>query len=326
MIVAVFGCKSTTKFLIESLSKKTKITYLVTINEEKGKKFNVADYIDLTETADKYNIDIYKSKTYSLKDEDDLISIKNFNIDIAFVIGWQRLIPSAILESMKIGSFGMHGSSMDLPLGRGRSPMNWSIIENRKYFYTNLFRYDSGVDSGDILDTFKFDITDRDTAETLHFKNTLAMKYLIEKNIDNLFNKKFILNKQKNVTPTYYPKRQPDNSLIDWEMGIYELERFIRAVTKPFNGAYTFFNDKIIIYDSQIFDSSDYGYSNKQLGEVTVIFPNKKFLVKCNGGLLLINDYLVKNGPIKTGMIFNNGNQEIKNFKRNRFGYFDLEK
>jgi len=329
MSVAIFGCKHTTKFLIESLSEKTKIDYLITIDEKKGKKFDVADYCDLTETADKYDIDVYKSKTYSLKRKEDIDYIKSLNIDIAFVVGWQRIVPGEILDSMSIGSFGMHGSSMDLPLGRGRSPMNWSIIEGRKYFYTNLFRYDSGVDSGDVLDTFKFDITHRDTAETMHFKNTLAMKYLIEKNLDRLLSGDFTLKKQKDIIPTYYPKRTPDDSLIDWNMGVYELERFIRAVTKPFNGAFSFLDDKVIIYDAQVFDSSDYGYDDKEIGEIVVVFPNGKFLVKCYGGLLLINDYFHedfyyrKKEDIKVGKIFNNKDREISYFKRNKFGYYD---
>ena len=331
MIVAIFGCKYTTRFLIESLSEKTKIDYLITIDEEKGKKFDVADYCDLTETADKYDIDVYKSKTYSLKRKEDIDYIKSLNIDIAFVVGWQRIVPGEILDSMSIGSFGMHGSSMDLPLGRGRSPMNWSIIEGRKYFYTNLFRYDSGVDSGDVLDTFKFDITHRDTAETMHFKNTLAMKYLIEKSLDRLLSGDFTLKKQKDIIPTYYPKRTPDDSLIDWNMGVYELERFIRAVTKPFNGAFSFLDDKVIIYDAQVFDSSDYGYDEKDIGEIVVVFPNGKFLVKCYGGLLLVNDYhhedlyYRKKEDIKVGKIFNNKDKEISYFNRNKFGYYDLE-
>ena len=327
MIKAIFGCKNTTKFLIESLSKRIDIDYLITIDEEKGKKFDVADYCDLTETANKYDISVYKSKTYSLKRREDIDYIKSLNIDVAFVVGWQRIVPGEILDSMSIGSFGMHGSSMDLPLGRGRSPMNWSIIEGRKYFYTNLFRYDSGVDSGDVLDTFKFDITHRDTAETMHFKNTLAMKYLIERNLDRLLSgpQHFTLKKQKDIKPTYYQKRTPDDSLIDWEMGVYELERFIRAVTKPFNGAFSFLDDKVIIYDSQVFDSSDYGYDNNQVGEIVVVFPSGKFLVKCYGGLLLVNVYQIKNDFIRVGKIFNNGGRNISYFKRNKFGYFDLE-
>ena len=285
----------------------------------------MADYCDLSETANRYDINVYKSKTYSLKRREDIAYIKGLNIDVTFVVGWQRIVPGEILDSMSIGCFGMHGSSMDLPLGRGRSPMNWSIIEGRKYFYTNLFKYDSGVDAGDVLDTFKFDITHRDTSETMHFKNTLSMKYLIDKNLDRLLSGDFKLKKQKDIKPTYYPKRTPNDSLIDWDMGVYEIERFVRAVTKPFNGAFSFLDEKVIIYDSQVFDSSDYGYDDKMNGEIVVVFPNGKFLVKCYGGLLLINDFEIKNDVAQVGKIFNNGGKNIGYFKRNKFGYFDLE-
>ena len=65
MIKAIFGCKNTTKFLIESLLKIIDIDYLITIDEEKGKKFDVADYCNLTEIANKNDISLYNSKTYS---------------------------------------------------------------------------------------------------------------------------------------------------------------------------------------------------------------------------------------------------------------------
>ena len=284
----------------------------------------MADYCDLTKGANELDINVYKSNAYNLRKKEDINHINNLNIDIAFVIGWQRLIPDEILNTMSIGCFGMHGSSMNLPLGRGRSPMNWSIIENRKHFYTNLFKYDSGVDSGEVLDTFKFNITQRDTAETMHFKNVLAMKYLLEKNLNELLNGNIKLNNQKNVTPTYYPKRKPSDSLIDWGMDVYQIERFIRSVTKPFNGAFSYLDKKVTIYDSQVFDNSEYGYHQREVGEVVVVFPGGKFLIKCNGGLLLINEWETESNTIHVGKIFNNGGRIIKEFKRNRFGFFDL--
>jgi len=164
---------------------------------------------------------------------------------------------------MTVGAFGMHGSSMNLPLGRGRSPMNWSIIEGRKSFYTNLFMYDSGIDSGDVVDTFKFQITDKDTGETMHFKNLLAMKSLIENNIEKLTQRTFNLQKQPtDIEPTYYPKRTPEDGLIDWNDDVNAIERHIRAVTNPFNGAFTFCNEtQITIWDAQVFDHEDFGYA-----------------------------------------------------------------
>lgn len=323
--IAVFGCKATTLFLLDNLNLPFPVRHLITITPEAGQKHQVADYLDLKAAAEARGIEVYQAKYYSLKHDDDLAHINSLGIDVAIVMGWQRLIPAQVLSGLSIGAFGMHGSSMNLPLGRGRSPMNWSIIEGRRVFYTNLFRYDPGVDSGDVVDTFKFQITDRDTAETMHFKNTLAMKYLVERNIDKLVRNDFQLTKQDDsITPTYYPKRSPEDGLIDWEQDVEVLARFIRAVTRPFNGAFTFSGDQqISIWDAHVFDVHDFGYEKWNAGTVVAVFESGKFLVKCFGGLLLVTAY---DAPfaVQKGMQFGNNGLLIKRFERNNQGFFDI--
>src|SRR5690349_13955899 len=152
--IAVFGCKATTRFLVESLHALYPVKHLITMDPAGGAKHEVADYADLADWARGQGIQLYQVTQYSLKNQHDQENINSLNIDIAFVMGWQRLIPNEILSRLGVGAFGMHGSSVNLPVGRGRSPMNWSIIEGRRMFYTNLFKYDPGVDSGDIVDTF----------------------------------------------------------------------------------------------------------------------------------------------------------------------------
>jgi len=327
MNIAVFGCKSTTKYLLENL-ENVKINHLITVSKEKSRKIDIADYFDLERTAKNLDIDVYHCKKYSLKNEYDIEFINSLDIDIAFVIGWQRLIPGEILDSVRAGVFGMHGSSMNLPFGRGRSPMNWSIIEDRKYFYTNLFMYDSGIDSGDILDTVKFSISNKDTSETMHYKNTLSMKYLIEKNIKKLESAGDLsLKKQLPFNPTYYPKRMPMDSLIDWREDIHSIERFVRAVTKPFNGAFTFIDDiKLTIYSAQILCMVEFGFEEKKIGEIVALFESGKFIVKCIDGLLLVNEYdlsNLQNSLIEKGKILKSRN--IRKFTLNEFGKYDLE-
>lgn len=325
--IAIFGCKSTTQFLIENLSEFIRIDYLITIDSKSASANQVADYTDLTEVCKKYGIEKYVAENYSLKNDKDFSHIKNLGIDVAFAVGWQRLVPANILKTLSVGAFGMHGSGMDLPLGRGRSPMNWAIIEGRKQFYTNLFMYDAGVDSGDVLDTFKFHISEQDCAESMHFKNTLSMVYLIRENIDSLLRKDFSLKKQDNsVAPTYYPKRKPENSLIDWNQDLHRIDRFIRAVAPPFNGAYSYINNsnRILITKAQVFDPSDYGYGSLPTGSVVQIFPNGKFLVKCLGGLLYVTQFNSKEA-LKKGDIMGTGPETLKVFNRNQQGFFDIE-
>ena len=314
--IIIFGCKHTTNYIIRNIPG---ISNIITINSEKGEYFNVADYCDLSNL---YNV--YQCQTYSLRSKEDIQYINNLNADIAIVVGWQRLIPNEILNHLTIGAFGMHGSSMNLPLGRGRSPMNWSIIEGRKHYYANLFRYNAGADEGDILDCIKFNITDNDTGETMHYKQMMVMKVLLEKNLPKLINNTAKYKKQQNLVPTYYPKRNPSDSLIDWNTDIYTLQKFIRAVTKPFNGAYTYNNNsKVIIYNAQILDTTYFGYDDYSIGQILEVFSNNKFIIKVYGGLLLVNEY---SGNIKQYDILNNGAESINYFNLNKYGYYDNEK
>jgi methionyl-tRNA formyltransferase len=324
--IAIFGCKSTTQLLMESLSSQVKIDWLITINPALAKKFEVADYTDLTQYCQDNEIKMYTATNYSLKSEKDYEFFESNQISLAFVMGWQRLVPENILNTFSIGAFGMHGSAIDLPKGRGRSPMNWAIIEGKKQFYTNLFKYDPGVDSGDVLDTYKFQITDKDTGESMHFKNTLSMIYLVKRNLPILQQGNFSLQHQrKDIIPTYYPKRNPEDSLIDWEEDITALERFIRAVAPPFNGAYSYLDgiNKIVILEAQIFDFSDFGFNNSAIGEILQVFPNGKFVTKCFGGLLLVNKFETSHHPIK-GQILSNGPGLKRTFPRNNQGNFDI--
>ena len=66
--------------------------------------------------------------------------IKSLNIDIIFCMGWQRLIPEWLLNDLSVGAFGMHGSNKPLPHGRGRSPLNWSLIQDKNMFHLTSIR------------------------------------------------------------------------------------------------------------------------------------------------------------------------------------------
>lgn len=322
--IAVFGCKQTSEFILDFLRDLGALHQIITISPELAEKNKVADYKDLRDYAERHRIPLYSAQSYALTSEADVETIAGFNLDAAFVIGWQRLIPENVLNTISIGCFGMHGSSMNLPLGRGRSPMNWSLIEGRKVFYTNLFKYDAGVDSGDVLDTFKFSISDKDDAETMHFKNMLAMRFLIKKNLTAITERRFTLTKQPAIEPTFYPKRTPADNIIDWSDDVYGIERFIRAVAPPFGGAFTFIGEnKLVIEEAQVFDTDEFGYENEPIGKIVEILGGKRLLIKAFGGLLLAKVFSCPVAP-KKGDICHNNNFEIKTFPTNKFGNYDV--
>jgi methionyl-tRNA formyltransferase len=96
--IAVFGCKSTTLFLIEALMKKLVIACVITISPEEGQKAQVADYVDISNYCAKKGICCYTARKYDLKNEQDQDTLQRANFDIGFVIGWQRLIPEEVIS------------------------------------------------------------------------------------------------------------------------------------------------------------------------------------------------------------------------------------
>ncbi len=325
MNVTLFGCKDTTLHTTKYLKELNLNIDLVTISPSVASSNQVAGYEDLT-LSDSLFDSIYVAKTYSLKKDDVVEITKLKNRHLGFCVGWQRLIPNELLDAFSIGVFGMHGSARDLPFGKGRSPMNWALIEGRKFFHTNLFKYDYGVDDGPILDSKTFSVNDTDTAETLHYKNTLAMCNLIKSNLQNLLIGDFQTHPQSLAEgESFYPKRAPADGSIDWRDDIYNIERLIRAVTKPFDGAFSIIRGaEIVIERAAIFytDIEAHPFKESKFGKVVDVFPNNKFLVRCSGGVLLVHDY--KGVSPTVGSCFEVSDSPFRKFKRNEYGFFDV--
>jgi methionyl-tRNA formyltransferase len=211
-------------------------------------------------------------------------------------MGWQRLLPDWYLNSLSIGAFGMHGASRPLPYGRGRSPMNWSLIQDRKVFYTHLFRYKAGVDDGAILGVQKFNISMLDNCHTLHLKNCASMIKLCVEKLPALLDGTAMLTPQSQEKPSYYPKRSEEDGIIFWDDTTLNIYNLIRAITKPFPGAFTFLENalsqKMIIWAAIPFDKEVvYQYETYDSGSIIQVFYDHSFVIKTSDGCLLITDY-----------------------------------
>lgn len=290
--VAVVGCKHTSMELILGLEHRGyQIDHLITLSPEQGASQGVAGYMDLREFAASKGIACTQVHKYAMKNDEDQAQMLALKLDMLLVMGWQRLIPDWFLESLSIGAFGMHGSSKPLPHGRGRSPMNWSLIQNKDRFYTHLFRYRPGVDDGDILAVQIFDITPFDDCLTLHYKNTLSMIRLAAEHLPALVAGTATFTKQPEEGATYYPKRAAEDGLIYWEDSSQEIYNLIRGVTRPFPGAFTFAADdparQLTIWRAIPFGPR-LDWPEAAPGEIVAVFEGGHFLVRTGDGSLLV--------------------------------------
>ena len=291
------GCSSAGLEVLDFLiSKNFEISHIISLNSQQATQYNVSGYTSFDEIARKNNIPIYFPKTYSLKDNDDISFFEKNNFDILLLGGWQRLIPEIILSKLKIGGIGFHGSSELLPKGRGRSPVNWSLIEGKTQFILHAFLMTPGIDDGDVITHEIFDINQWDTCQTIYYKISIIQKRILEEFIPKLLSNNFKHIPQTGE-PSYYEKRTPDDGLIDWSKSVHEIYNFVRALTRPYPGAFTFLNgQRLNIWKSQPFDPK-IKYESKN-GQIVEKFSTGDFVVNCKDGLLLITDY---EGKINVG-------------------------
>ena len=299
--IVICGCTEagfeTLEFLLE---QNITISYIVSLDNKQAKKWNVSGYCSFEKLSKKYNVPIYYPKSYSLKEKDDLDFFQHHSFDLLILGGWQRLIPDNILSTLKIGGVGVHGSSEMLPKGRGRSPVNWSLIEGKNKYILQLFLMTPGIDDGDILDFQTFDINKWDTCRTVYYKISVVQKRKLLELIPKLIKNKFKRIPQTGE-PTFYPKRTPQDGLINWNQNSEKLFDFIRAITKPYPGAFSHINKKkITIWNAQPFDTQ-ITYDKNQIGEIVEKFFSGDFVVKCQKGSILVTEY---EGKISTGEIF----------------------
>jgi methionyl-tRNA formyltransferase len=290
--VCVAGCKHTTLDFIRGLKRNGfRIGHCLTIDPETAAKAQVAGYYDLRPFLNAESIPFTVANKYSLKSGEDRQRILSLNMHLLLVIGWQRLIPEWWLEALPCGAFGMHGSSKPLPHGRGRSPMNWSLVTGRTVFYTHLFQYLPGVDDGPIAGVQTFDINLFDDCHTLHLKNTISMVQLCARLLPSILDGAAKLTSQPKVAASYWPKRSAEDGLIFWDDSTSQIYNLVRAVTHPFPGAFTYLDDsreaQVLIWRAIPFDTR-LEWPGSVPGQVLEVFYDGSFVVRTGDSTMLV--------------------------------------
>lgn len=274
---------------------------LVSLTPEQGERNNVCSYYDHTEYAVERDISVYYPETYGM-DDGDVEHFVELDADLLLVHGWQRLIPGAVLKTFTRGALGLHGSAFGLPKGRGRSPMNWSLIEGLDRFLLSVMHLDEGADSGDVVATKKFDINRHDTIQSLYHKLVMTGEQLFDEILFDVLADTAEIEAQAGE-PTYYPKRNPDDGAIHWKDPTETIYDLVRAVAHPYPGAFTEHDGtRITVWEAQPF-SSDLLLSEQPGTIVQVFRASEQFVVKTSDGTLLVTDWEADDWVPERGMV-----------------------
>lgn len=296
MKLGILGCKGTTLDLLNGIVARgdLDIDTVITISDKKAAANKVAFYQGdaIKDFCETNGLRRHVAKTYTLTGESDQAFFERERFDVLLVLGWERLLPDAVLKTLGQFACGMHGSAAGLPKGRGRSPMNWAILTQQTKFTTYLFRYTPGMDDGDVLGARTFDITPYDDIGTLHAKNRIAMSALAHLYLPKIADGSLVFVPQPDEKPTYYPKRTRADGFIDWDVHAEEVHRLVRAVAPPYPGALTLMDGKEVgILEGRPFDTAlfDNGIAPGTIVDVSLSL--NRIVVKTRNSAYLVQGF-----------------------------------
>jgi methionyl-tRNA formyltransferase len=155
--------------------------------------------------------------------------------DAILVAGWHHMLSSRWLA--KAPAFGIHASL--LPDLAGGAPLVWALLLGRQHTGVTMFKFDDGVDSGPILGQVSFPIGASDDIRALLAKAEVATRQLVTEQIPLLRDGRAVLTPQDLEERTVVPQRSPADGRIDWSLPASDIERFVRALSHPYPGAFS---------------------------------------------------------------------------------------
>ncbi len=171
----------------------------------------------------------------SMRDPAEIEAFAALSLDAAVVVAFGQILPGAVLEAPRLGSYNVHASL--LPRWRGAAPIQRAIMAGDKATGVQVMRMTEGLDEGPVLATATLRIDAQETAATLHDRLAVAGAELIVKTLAEIEAGTAVAVPQAEEGVTYAKKISPKFTRLDWAKDGPTLDRKIRGLS-PFPGAW----------------------------------------------------------------------------------------
>lgn len=223
--------------------------------------------------------------SFDLSRNNILSLCKKAEAEVMMCFGYRRMVGSDTCNLFPLGCFGSHFAP--LPRYRGFAPLNWLLINGESETAVNIFRLSDEVDSGDIIAKAEVPILYEDDINTLLTKCIEVLPQVIKHAVDKLETGDAFGLVQDNSLASYTCSRNPDDGRIEWNASSNSIYNLVRALTYPFPGAYTLFQEKkLFIWKCTVVDEKP--YIGRVPGKVISIEHGRGVKVLTGDGSVLI--------------------------------------
>ena len=228
-----------------------------------------------------------------------LNKILRSKIDLIIVAGFPKILSKTIIDSPKFGVLNLHAGPV--PGFRGGSPLNWQIINGKEKIGISFLKMNENIDEGNLYNTFYFKLNKNETIADAHLKANKLFSEKINSIVDKI-SKGFLGKVQDSNKAIYMHQRSDTDSQINWNCNSFEIFNFVRALVKPYKGAYTFFKNKKI----RIYKVEESSYTLRGDPGRFFVLLNIGLVVICGKGSLIIKSYKLegKGEKLKSGIFY----------------------
>lgn len=195
---------------------------------------DVSDYVDLRPIAEQAGIPYMPFR--KVRDPEVTAFIRQCRPDWLFVIGLSQLVPAELCDLAPAGAVGFHPTP--LPKGRGRAPVAWTILLDQPAA-ANLFFLSDEPDAGDIIEQRPVPVYPDDYARDLIDRTNDVLEAMVVDLCPAFASGRVPRSPQDHSQATHYERRRPEDGLIDWRQPTDAVYRLVRAVSRPYPGAFT---------------------------------------------------------------------------------------
>lgn len=218
------------------------------------------------------------------------------------VVGWYRIIDEDLLALVPGGFAGIHGSL--LPRYRGHAPLVWSLINGDSTAGATMFKFDRGVDDGDIIDQVAFDLGPDDTIADVLGRTEAATVEMIDRSLHAFASGAVTLTPQDHEYASYAGMRRPEDGLINWARPARGVHDFVRAQTRPYPGAFSLTSEGAVV---RVWRTAVFPFDYSGVPGVVGHRVDGGVLVACGEGAVVVVDHSVDGADVHGHHVLRHG-------------------
>ena len=278
MRAVLIGAVESTRIALRVLSAAADwtISGLVTLPPALATRHS--DFVDLGAQAEAAGAQLIHAADGNSADV--LAQVRDARPDLLVVIGWSQLCRQELIATAPMGAIGYHPAP--LPHLRGRGVIPWTILLEQPITAGSLFWIDEGVDSGPLLAQRFFHVAPDETAASLYARHMKVLEAMLAEVAPLLAAGTAPRIAQDERYASWTAKRTAEDGWIDWQRPAAEIERLVRAVGRPYPGAFTTAGgEKLVIWSAETMAGA--GRHAAAPGQV-IARQDGAFVVKCGDG------------------------------------------